>query len=111
TVKLWDAGSGALQQTLDIGNIVYALSFSDDGTSLQTDRGSLPILSPLSGGIGVTGIQHPSSIFVNGHWVSSHTERILWLPPEYRPHCIAVYGDIVAFGYISGRVMTMELTL
>ncbi|KAF1809542.1 hypothetical protein P152DRAFT_494553 [Eremomyces bilateralis CBS 781.70] len=111
TVKLWDAGSGVLQQTLDIGNTIYALTFFDDSTSLRAVLGSLPILSPLSSGIGVTSLQYPSSIFINDLWISSHTERVIWLPPEYRPRFIAVYECIVAFGYTSGRVMTMKLTL
>ena len=61
TVKLWDAGSGALQQTFDGGAMVVTLSFSDDGTSLQTDRGLLPIL-PLVQLFLKT--QLPSSVFV-----------------------------------------------
>ncbi|KAF1816372.1 hypothetical protein P152DRAFT_454640 [Eremomyces bilateralis CBS 781.70] len=111
TVKLWDVGSGAVLQTHDVGNICYDLSFSDNGTSIQTDRGSWPILSPFSDGTGVTSPQYLFSIFVHDQWVSSHTERILWLPSEYRPSAIAVYEGIVAFGYISGRVITMELAL
>ena len=43
TVKLWDAGSGAVLQTLKVEGHVDTLSFSDDGTHLQTDRGNLPI--------------------------------------------------------------------
>jgi len=39
TVKLWDAGSGAVLQTLNVDAVVETLSFSDDGASLQTDLG------------------------------------------------------------------------
>jgi WD40 repeat protein len=64
TVKLWDAGSGELRLTLE-GHFVFdILSFSDDGTSLQTERGSLPISSSLSDITAMTGLQLPSSIFV-----------------------------------------------
>jgi len=45
TVKLWDAGSGAVLQTLHVDSIVYTLAFSDDGTHLQTNRGTLSISS------------------------------------------------------------------
>ena len=41
TVKLWDASSGAELQTLGVEAVILALSFSDDGTFLQTDSGLL----------------------------------------------------------------------
>jgi WD40 repeat protein len=41
TVRLWDAGSGAALQTLEIKVVVKTLLFSDDGTSLKTDKGLL----------------------------------------------------------------------
>jgi WD40 repeat protein len=69
TVKLWDAGSGAVLQTLDVGGIVNKLSFSDDGTHLQTHRGTLPISSLSSTSPAVPHQQLPPTIFVNGQWV------------------------------------------
>jgi WD40 repeat protein len=42
-VILWDSKSGAVLQRLDVGAVVETLSFSDYGTSLQIDRGSLPL--------------------------------------------------------------------
>src|SRR5204862_67572 len=48
TVKLWDAGSGAVLQTLKVDAVVQTLSFYDNGTSLQTNRGSLPITSRIA---------------------------------------------------------------
>jgi len=47
TVKLWETGTGALRQTLDTKPVVHTLSFSEDGTLLQTNRGRLPIPSNL----------------------------------------------------------------
>ncbi|KAF1816252.1 WD40 repeat-like protein [Eremomyces bilateralis CBS 781.70] len=111
TVKLWDARSGVVLQTLDVGAIVESLCCSSDGTSLQPDRGSLPTLSSVLEGTTVTSPQLLPSIFVKEQWVSGHTERILWLPPEYRPSGVAVHNGIVAFGYTSGRVIAIELAL
>jgi hypothetical protein len=37
------------------------------------------------------------------------TDNILWLPPNYRPDCVGVHGNFVAFGYDSGRVMVFEI--
>jgi WD40 repeat protein len=112
TVKVWDAGSGTVLQTFHIGAIVHDLSFSKDGTSLQTERGSLPIsVDALADDTPPNSLQLPSSILVQDQWVCRRTKRILWLPPEHRPHRIAVYGGVVGFGYTSGRVTMTEFAL
>jgi WD40 repeat protein len=49
TVRLWDAGSGAALQTLEVDVALRTLSFSDDGTSLRTDRGLLLTINLLPG--------------------------------------------------------------
>ncbi|KAF2008283.1 hypothetical protein BU24DRAFT_445587 [Aaosphaeria arxii CBS 175.79] len=109
TVKLWEAKTGALLQTLDIHAAVYTLSFSEDGTLLQTNRGSLPIPAELLPTDTPTNrLPLSPSVFVEDQWVHRHTKRILWLPPDYRPYCIAVHGAIVGFGYKFGRIILME---
>jgi WD40 repeat protein len=35
TVKLWDASSGSVFQTLEVDTVISTLSFSDDGTFLE----------------------------------------------------------------------------
>ncbi|KAH8707489.1 hypothetical protein GQ44DRAFT_831007 [Phaeosphaeriaceae sp. PMI808] len=108
-VKLWDAGLGGLLQTRDVGYVIHSLSFSDDGNHLQTDRESLflPSLSPTS----LVGhhLQFSSTIFFKDQWVYTQTKPILWLPPEHRPDCVAVYGGSVGLGYTSGRVTIMKV--
>ncbi|KAF2183046.1 YVTN repeat-like/Quino protein amine dehydrogenase [Zopfia rhizophila CBS 207.26] len=39
TVKLQNAGTGAVLRTLEVDAVVRAVSFSKDGTYLQTDKG------------------------------------------------------------------------
>jgi WD40 repeat protein len=107
TVRLWDAGSGAALQTLKVG-FVTTLSFSNDSTLLQTDIGSFSISASFSNSVGVSKLQLPSSIFVTGEWVGRHSELILWLPPEYRPHVWAIYNSTVCLGNSSGRVSFVE---
>jgi WD40 repeat protein len=107
TVKLWDTGSGAVLQTIEVGGVVDTLSFSDDGTLLETNRGSLHT-AILSDHAAMSGPGLPRSIFVKEQWVSWGTKNILWLPPEHRPMRVAIYGNIVAFGYESGRVSFMK---
>ncbi|KAF2464362.1 putative WD-repeat protein [Lindgomyces ingoldianus] len=109
-VKLWDVGSGALLQTLEVAASISTLSFSDDGTSFQTNIGPLPILRSFPSGTAVDQVQPSSSILVDDQWVTRHTERILWLPLEYRPSTSAVQGSILGFGSASGRVTIMEFT-
>ncbi|KAJ6019336.1 hypothetical protein N7522_001403 [Penicillium canescens] len=45
TVRLWDTTTGALQQTMSIDGMVTDLEFSQDGSSLSTNLGSLDIPS------------------------------------------------------------------
>ena len=40
-VKLWDAGLGAVLQTLDVDSAIKSLSFPDDGVLLEIYRGLL----------------------------------------------------------------------
>ncbi|KAH8696845.1 hypothetical protein GQ44DRAFT_633947, partial [Phaeosphaeriaceae sp. PMI808] len=108
TVKLWDAGSGALQQTLDV-SYVHSLSFSNDGTHLQTDRGSLSLLSLSTVSRAVPHMQSSPAIFVKDQWVRSRTGPTLWLPHEYRTRCIDVHGSSLGLGRGSGRVTIMKL--
>jgi WD40 repeat protein len=112
TVKLWEARTGALRQTFDTDAVLYTLSFSEDGTLLQTNRGSLSIPAELlPTDTSANRLRLPPSVFVQGQWVCLHTKPILWLPPDCRPHRIAVHRGIVSFGYSSGRVMLMEFAL
>ncbi|KAF7513137.1 hypothetical protein GJ744_010533 [Endocarpon pusillum] len=107
TVKLWDAGSGVVLQTFNIGYTADSISFSDDSTSLLTDKGILPLSSFASDSIAPLPSQIATSVHVKDQWVSLRTDRILWLPPEYRPSCVAVSRNVVALGHISGRVTLM----
>ncbi|KAF1814946.1 WD40 repeat-like protein [Eremomyces bilateralis CBS 781.70] len=113
TVRLWDAGSGAALQTLEVGAVVNTLAVSNDGSFLQTDRGSVPIppFSLPSDARAIASSQLPPSIFVDDQWVSRGTERVLRLPPKHRPSHIAVHRDTVAFGFQSGRVAMMKFAL
>ena len=109
TVKLWDAGSGAELQTLEVGAFIQTLLFSDDGTFLQTNRG--PLYTTFhSGIIAVSQLNLPHSVFIKDQWVSWGMENILWLPFEHRPSYVTVHGSIIGFGYLSGRVTFMEFT-
>jgi WD40 repeat protein len=96
-VKLWDAGMGSVLQTLKVDAVVQTLSFSDDGTSLITDRGLLHTTSHSPDAV-FPRWNLARGIFIREQWVTWGTEIVLWLPPEYRPWSAAVYRSTVALG-------------
>ncbi|KAF1816850.1 hypothetical protein P152DRAFT_510201 [Eremomyces bilateralis CBS 781.70] len=110
TVKLWDVGSGKLLQTLVTNSSMhFSLWFTDDGSCLQADRGLFRI-GP-SCGLAPTRSCSPQSIYVEEQWVLYNGERVLWLPSEYRSDKVAVHGNMVGFGYSSGRVLIMKFAV
>lgn len=46
----------------------------------------------------------------DGTWITKEGKRLIWLPPEYRPRVSAVFGDTVAIGCPSGRVLIMRFS-
>jgi WD40 repeat protein len=127
TVKLWDPATGALQQTLEghtgavravafsrtlqqtleVDAVIRELSFSEDGSYLETDRGQLNIQSLYTGNSSLE-ICNVGYI-VKDKWVARETTNIIWLPSDYQPTISAVRDGILVLGHGSGRVTFMEL--
>lgn len=80
TVQLWDAVTGALQQTLE-GHLdsVRSVAFSPDGKLLPT-------------------------LFVSNSWVVEEGIKLIWLPHDHQPSCVAFWNKSLVLGYSSGRV-------
>jgi WD40 repeat protein len=87
TVKIWDPASGQCLQTLqgDRGSAVSSVAFSMHD----------PERHGYSWGGG------------DQTWIIYNGRNLVWLPPEYRPGCSAVQGQMVAIGCASGRVFTI----
>jgi WD40 repeat protein len=103
-VKLWDVSSGRVLWTLQppcypLGKI----SFSDDGSVLQID--GIPIY--VSSGKR-TGMSPTKPVTIDRDWVLRGTERLLWLPPEYRPDLVEVHRDNIAICLNSGLVVFIQ---
>jgi len=115
TVKLWDTATGQCRQTLHVGKALYTLSFDPTGSCIHTDIGTIS-LDPLSSlsSFRSSSIISPTSqepyydgygISADNTWIMWNSERLLWLPPEYRPMTSAVTGSAIALGCQSGRVL------
>ena len=109
TVRLWDAATGSCRSTLKgHSSQVHHVAFSPDGRYLETPSGDIPLPSPLLSSLPSQAKELPT-IFVNDQWISSITKALLWLPPEYRPSCTAVYRNVICIGHLSGRITLLQL--
>jgi hypothetical protein len=93
------------------GSVVY-LEFAQDGLRLKTtgkttrviDLGTLYSQSDSE--------NHASQLTYRSleipdkqrQWIKLNGEKVLWLPPEFRPLCSAIHGNLVALGLSSGLV-------
>jgi NACHT domain/WD domain, G-beta repeat len=104
TVRIWDAETGALQQTLKIGASLSALSFSSDDCNLITELGCIALDQSSS-----LPIQTPNwsayCLYADRSWITWNGKKVLWLPLEYRPICSMVRQQTIAIGCASGRVL------
>ena len=81
--------------------------FSPDGKYLITDRGQITLPFVIAATVLDQEEVFPSA-FVHGIWVGLSEQRLLWLPPEYRPGPTAVYKDMVCIGHVSGHVTFLK---
>ena len=106
TVRLWDAVTGAPLQTLELSIATISLSFSVLGQYLKTDREVIDVRSFLK--ISPDLLEQLRTLFVLNNWVAEEGENILWLPPNYRATCVAVWNGIVVLGHSSGGVSFLQ---
>jgi WD40 repeat protein len=100
TVQIWNAETGAPQQTLEVGTTLTKLSFSLDGSVLNTEVGSFNIH---------TFKWSSCCLREDRSWIACNDSNILWLPPEYRSHS-AIKGQTVTV-FITGRVVIVNILL
>src|SRR6266480_284136 len=111
TVRLWDAATGAARQTLQVDAVITTLSFSNDGSYIETNCGRLDGLYLHSSTTPTSQPAILNGVFVEDEWITRGTDRLLWLPPDYQPNCSAIHGSLVCLGHRSGRVSIMEFTI
>ncbi|KAH0537945.1 hypothetical protein FGG08_005395 [Glutinoglossum americanum] len=108
TIRLWSAATGEARHTLTTSGVVRDLSFSNDGSFLETDRGQI-ILDNPSTNLNPPPPNTSRKMYVKDHWVVRGMENLLWLPPDYRPICMANWSNFLVLGLLSGRVIFMEI--
>jgi WD40 repeat protein len=116
TVRLWDANSGACLQIFDVGKISSVFSFSSTDSCLFTDKGTIAIdvpniLGRITAAKPVSPLYLGTSLSSDDTWIMHVSEKMLWIPSEYRPSCSSVRGIMVAIGVGSGRVWTCSIDL
>ncbi|KAF7504607.1 hypothetical protein GJ744_002034 [Endocarpon pusillum] len=116
TVKIWDADSGQCLQTLDIGKTLSNLSFDTTGSYLHTDIGTIIIKVSSASNIlqRKTDPEIPqyqgAALSSDGTWITYNSEKLIWLPSEYRPSCSAISGKMIGIGTASGKVWIYHLS-
>src|SRR5437764_983698 len=110
TVKIWDTSSGECLQTLDIGKVLFSISFDTTSSCLHTDIGTIAVDASSASNMApsVTDPQNPryqgGALSSDGAWITYNSENLVWLPSEYRPSCSAVSGKTIGVGVGSGKV-------
>jgi WD40 repeat protein len=111
TVRLWDTATGGLQQTLNTEGIVDKLEFSQDGTYLITNLGTLDVPSGHVNNASYSTYINLAIFIEQRQWINLNGKNVLWLPPDFRPSCSAINGDSLALGHASGRVSFLRFRL
>ena len=104
TVRIWDGETGELRQMI-YKQRVRELSFSSDGRTIITESGcinldqSSPCTTPTPKWSGY-------GLDPDMCWITKFNgEKVLWLPPQYRPRTSAVRKDLIVIGGHSGRLL------
>ncbi|KAL8371663.1 hypothetical protein RB595_001454 [Gaeumannomyces hyphopodioides] len=121
-VKIWDTTTGSCLQTLDTaGCRVNVVAFDAAKPQLTTDVGVVLLdeASPAAGEAGSArrGLHLQGyGVDASSGWVTWGSEKVLWLPPAYRPDSTAVIlpgpgastPSAIALGCRSGRVVVLS---
>jgi cullin 1 len=52
-----------------------------------------------------------NEISINGEWICLSGKNTIWLPPDYRATCAALYKNLLILGHRSGRITFLELAI
>ncbi|KAK1242727.1 hypothetical protein MKX08_005539 [Trichoderma sp. CBMAI-0020] len=109
TIRIWDTATGKVQQTLEMGTEVRALSFDATASYLYTEIGMIKLdmehsnkAHPMTAALDPAQGQHQRQsnaenaqkanytyvgygLSIDKCWITWNGQNILWLPPDYQP--------------------------
>ncbi|KAJ5404017.1 WD40 repeat-like protein [Penicillium cosmopolitanum] len=89
TVRLWDSVTGDLQQTLTTHALVHDLEFSQDGSYVTTNLGTIVVQPGHENDVSHSTHTRLPILIEQQQWISLDRKDVLWLPPNFRPSCSA----------------------
>ncbi|PYI27950.1 WD40 repeat-like protein [Aspergillus indologenus CBS 114.80] len=105
--SIWDLSTKKQLALVGSGLNNISMQFSGDGTSLKTDHGIFSV--PSSTGEGLSQSHRlPNQIWIKDQWVLYDEQRILWLPPEYRPSQWLICDSLLTIGTSAGHVFFLR---
>lgn len=109
-IRIWHVATGENLETFQNEHTVMDLSFSADGTYLQTNRGELDIGGLLED---PQRSSHSSGFRWNilGDWLMQGSRKMLWLPPDFREGESAYRDGLFALGRDSGPITFLGVDL
>jgi WD40 repeat protein len=98
TFSLWYLKSSVLPARFSLRAPIFRENVSEAGSYVNSNAGIIRLNSDAR-------LTHEEyDLFVAGEWVMLGSQRLLWLPPDYRATCTAVNGWNMVLGHSSGRV-------
>lgn len=107
-LRFWDSATYVETDTLNLGCQIGQISFSNDCSILNTDRGLLNI---THGGEDHTLYSPSPSLFVQDEWITCELNPLIWLPPQYRAIKVAISNSSVILGHQSGQITRVNFGL
>jgi WD40 repeat protein len=109
-IWIWNLETKELVQKLDRQEVTLQQPLFDLVSESERDT-SRDMLTRNFPSLRLDQSEFERALYVKGHWVTWRKQRILWLPPEYRPSCFRVRDNILAMGYRLGRLTFIEFDL
>nr|XP_036579366.1 vegetative incompatibility protein het-e-1 [Colletotrichum truncatum]KAF6786913.1 vegetative incompatibility protein het-e-1 [Colletotrichum truncatum] len=114
-IRLWDVTERVQYATLNIGSVRSLVFDPKIETRLHTDLGTFDFFKPVQ----LDMVPYSESLEYNAAfgglrlssdrtWIMKGGEKIIWLPPDYRPTASAVRESTIYIGCASGRIVWFE---
>ena len=100
-IEWWNISNKQVVKTLELEAPISAISFSDCGEYLVTDRGTLRDSSGPNG--------TPDELFASDSYIRKGKQNVIYIPPAYRQSILFTRGDKVLFNTSNSRPSSLRL--